>query len=55
MAVDGAVLLDVNEQARVEGLRSALALLAIIAVIALFFTKRIPTRQPGAPSTSGSG
>ena len=40
-------IVDVNEQARVDGLRSALALLAIIGVIALFFTKRIPTRQPG--------
>ena len=35
-------IVEVNEQARVDGLRSALALLAIIAVIALFFTKRIP-------------
>jgi hypothetical protein len=43
-------VLDVNEQARVDGLRSALALLALIGVIALFFTKRIPTRQPvGVP------
>jgi EmrB/QacA subfamily drug resistance transporter len=41
-------ILDVNELARLDGLRSALALLALIAVIALFFTKRLPTRQPGA-------
>jgi MFS transporter len=41
-------VLDANEQARVDGLRSALALLALIAVVALFFTKRIPTRQPGS-------
>ena len=41
-------VLDVNEQARLDGLRSALALLAIAGVIALFFTRRIPTRQPGA-------
>jgi Na+/melibiose symporter-like transporter len=40
-------ILDVNEQARVDGLRSSLALLAIIGVIGLFFTKRIPTVQPG--------
>ncbi|HET6713533.1 MAG TPA: MFS transporter [Actinomycetota bacterium] len=40
-------IVDVNEQARVDGLRSALALLAIIGMIALFFTKRIPTTQPG--------
>jgi MFS family permease len=40
-------VLDVNEQARVKGLRSSLALLALVGMIALFFTKRIPTRQPG--------
>lgn len=41
-------IVDENEQARLDGLRSALALLALFAVVALFFTKRIPTRQPGA-------
>ena len=47
-------VLDVNEQARVDGLRSALALLALIGVIGLFFTKRIPTRQPvGVPAGGG--
>jgi Na+/melibiose symporter-like transporter len=46
-------IVEVNEQARVDGLRSALALLAIIAVIALFFTKRIPQQQPaGGPSSN---
>jgi MFS family permease len=40
-------VLDVNEQARVKGLRSSLALLALVGMVALFFTKRIPTRQPG--------
>jgi EmrB/QacA subfamily drug resistance transporter len=45
-------VLDVNEQARLDGLRSALALLALFAVIALFFTKRIPTKQPGAAAAS---
>ncbi len=40
-------ILDANEQARLDGLRAALGLLAVIAVAALFFTKRIPTRQPG--------
>jgi MFS family permease len=46
-------IVEVNEQARVDGLRSALALLAIIAVIALFFTKRIPKEQPaGVPSSN---
>jgi len=47
-------VVDENEEARLEGLRSALALLALIAVVALFFTRRIPDRQPGAPVASGS-
>ena len=47
-------IVDENEQARVDGLRSALALLAIIGMIGLFFTKRIPERQPGAAAASGS-
>jgi MFS family permease len=47
-------VMEVNEQARLDGLRSALALLAIVGAIALFFTKRIPTRQPtGASASSG--
>jgi F0F1-type ATP synthase membrane subunit c/vacuolar-type H+-ATPase subunit K len=47
-------VVDENEQARLDGLRSALALLALIAVVALFFTRRIPDRQPGAAVTGGS-
>ena len=47
-------VVDVNEQARVDGLRSALALLAIAGVIALFFTRRIPTQQPGATQATSS-
>jgi hypothetical protein len=42
-----AAVVDVNEQARLDGLRSALALLALIGVIALFFTRGLPTVQPG--------
>ena len=37
-----------NEQARLDGLRTALALLAFFAVIALFFTRRIPKVPPGS-------
>jgi EmrB/QacA subfamily drug resistance transporter len=47
-------VVDENEQARLDGLRSALALLALIAVVALFFTRRIPDRQPGAAVAGGS-
>jgi EmrB/QacA subfamily drug resistance transporter len=51
-AVTQAVV-DENEQARLDGLRSALALLALIAVAALFFTRRIPEHQPGATAAAG--
>jgi MFS family permease len=37
-----------NANARIVGLQSSLALLAIIALIALFATRRIPARQPTA-------
>jgi MFS family permease len=37
-----------NADARIDGLRSALALLAVIALIALFASRRIPTQQPSA-------
>ena len=47
-------IVEENGEARVDGLRSALALLALIAVIALFFTKRIPTRQPGAAPSAAT-
>jgi len=39
--------LDANEAARLDGLRAALAVLALTALLALFFTHRIPTTQPG--------
>jgi hypothetical protein len=39
--------LDENAAARLDALRAALAILAFAALIALFFTFRIPTRQPG--------
>ncbi|WP_107417267.1 MFS transporter [Streptomyces sp. CB00455] len=38
--------LDANAAARLDGLRAALAILAFAALIALFFTHRIPTTQP---------
>ncbi|WP_405870856.1 MULTISPECIES: MFS transporter [unclassified Streptomyces] len=38
--------LDANSEARLDGLRAALAVLALAAVLALFFTSRIPTTQP---------
>jgi MFS family permease len=41
-------VMDENEQARLDGLRTALAVLALIALIGLFFSARIPTQQPGS-------
>ena len=43
-----AAIVDENAQARLDGLRSALAVLALIAVVGLFFTGRIPAEQPGS-------
>ncbi|MET8164147.1 MFS transporter [Streptomyces sp. NPDC005329] len=40
--------LDANAEARLDGLRAALAILALTALLALFFTHRIPTTQPGS-------
>jgi predicted MFS family arabinose efflux permease len=37
-----------NAQARLDGLRAAMAVLAVIALAALFLTHSLPTRQPGA-------
>ena len=46
-------VLDEYGIARVDGLRTALALLARFSVVALFFTRRVPTKQPGAVATVG--
>jgi hypothetical protein len=41
--------LEVNRDASVAGLRSALAVLALIALLGLFSARRIPTRPPQSP------
>jgi hypothetical protein len=41
-------VLEVNQQARLDGLRAALVVLAGVAVLALFAAQRIPTQQPGS-------
>ena len=41
-------IVEENETARLVGLRTALAVLALLALVGLFFTGRIPTRQPAA-------
>jgi MFS family permease len=40
--------LEANQQARLDGLRAALVVLALIALVALFSARRIPTTQPGS-------
>jgi hypothetical protein len=40
-------VMDENGQARLDGLRTALAALGLIALLGLFFSDRIPTVQPG--------
>ena len=49
-----------NANARIAGLRTSLSVLAVIALIALFFSRRIPTEQPSAapasePAPDGGG
>jgi MFS family permease len=41
-------VLDENQRARLDGLRTALAALAVLALIVLFFSSRIPDEQPGS-------
>src|SRR6266704_552116 len=41
-------IVEENANARIDGLRASLSLLAVIALIALFASRRIPTQQPGA-------
>jgi ABC-type Co2+ transport system permease subunit len=40
--------------ARIDGLRTALAVLAVLVLVALFFAQRIPTTQPGAAERPGA-
>jgi hypothetical protein len=47
--------LDANRQARVDGLDAALAVLALITVIALFFTTRIPKAPVAAAPAQPEG
>lgn len=41
-------IVEENAAARIRGLRTSLALLAVVALIAVFFSRRIPTQQPSA-------
>ncbi len=41
-------IVDENAKARIDGLRSSLSLLGLLALIAALFTFRLPTKQPAA-------
>jgi len=43
-----------NANARIDGLRSSLSVLALLAMIALFTSRRIPAQQPAATADSES-
>ena len=44
--------LDAYADARIDGLRGALAILALLTLSALFLTPRIPRSQPGAAAVT---
>jgi Major Facilitator Superfamily len=48
-------IVDENTTARLDGLRAALSVLAVLALLAVFFSRRIPTRQPAASETDAAG
>ncbi|HEY0688353.1 MAG TPA: MFS transporter [Kribbella sp.] len=49
-----AAIVTQNDESQLDGLRSALSVLAVIALIALFLSTGIPTRQP-ATDSGGAG
>jgi MFS family permease len=56
VGVEGAAadaIVDENADARINGLRAALSVLGIMALLALCFSYGLPTRQPGAPASGG--
>ena len=44
-----------NEASQIDGLRTALSILAVMGVIALFFTGRLPKKQPGSEPAPAVG
>jgi MFS family permease len=45
-------VIDENEEARIDALKVSLATLAALALVAMFLTRNIPTRQPKATTDS---
>ncbi len=46
-----AAVIDTNEAARIDALRSALIVLALVSLLAVFMAGSLPTRQPAAEPT----
>jgi MFS family permease len=44
-------VVEENAQSRIDGLRAAVSILALLSLVALLFTRGIPTVQPGARSS----
>ena len=53
-AATAATIVDANATARLDGLRSALSVLAVFALLALFFTRRIPNEPLAAASPASA-
>ena len=49
-----AAIVEENSVARLDGLRTALSVLAILALVALLFTRRIPAEQPATAQETAS-
>ncbi len=49
---DADALIEINAAARLAALQVAFAVAALVAIRALFFTRRIPTVPPGGESTT---
>jgi hypothetical protein len=45
-------IVEENATARLNALRASLSVLALIALIALFFTRRLPTEQPASTAST---
>jgi MFS family permease len=45
-------VVSANATARIDGLRAAVSVLALLALVALLFTRALPTVQPGAQATT---
>ena len=49
-AATAQAVVDANADSRIDGLRGAVAVLALLALVGLLFTRGIPTSQPGVES-----